>query len=264
MDLKLDGKRAFVAASSKGLGQAVAMCLAQEGAQVAISSRSEQNLANAREHICSETGTNDVHTITCDLRNSEDIRTAIKETIDIFGGLDVLVTNHGGPPSMNFEEATPEDFDDAAEMVIESTFTTVKAALPALLEGKDSAVAHIVSASARESPENHLISNGTRPGIYGISKSLSNTYANEGLRSNCVCPRGIMTERLEYKIRDLAERRDVSYEEAKVLREEELPISRLGDPLEFGKAVAFLVSPVASFITGAVLPIDGGWTRQTF
>lgn len=264
MDLELTDKRAFVAASSKGLGRGVATCLAQEGARVTICSRSERNLANAREHIRTETDANDLHTISCDLRDPEGIRTAIEETVDRFGGLDVLVTNHGGPPAMNFEEADPEDVEDAAETVIESTFQLVKAALPALLAGEDSAVAHIVSASARESPENHLVSNATRPGIYGISKSLSNEYATEGLRSNCVCPRGILTERIDYKIRDLAERRGISYEDAKALREAELPIGRLGEPKEFGKAVTFLVSPVASFITGSVLPIDGGWSRQTF
>ncbi|MFB6160226.1 MAG: SDR family oxidoreductase [Haloferacaceae archaeon] len=266
MDLGLDGKRAFVAASSKGLGRAVATQLVREGARVTISSRSEGNLADAREHVLAETGADEdaVHTETCDVREPDDIHAAIDGAVEAFGGLDVLVTNHGGPPAMNVEEAEASDLDDAAELVIESTFTTVKAALPALREGEGGAMAHVVSASARESPSNHVVSNATRPGIYGISKSVSNRYAGDGVRSNCVCPRGVMTERIEYKIRDIAERRDISYEDAKAIREEELPLGRLGRPPEFARAVAFLVSPAAGFITGALLPVDGGWTRQTF
>ncbi|MFB6303252.1 MAG: SDR family oxidoreductase [Haloferacaceae archaeon] len=265
MDLGLDGKRAFVAASSKGLGRAVATRLVEEGARVTVSSRSEDNLADAREHILDETGADGdaVGTETCDVREPDGIEAAIDGAADAMGGLDVLVTNHGGPPAMSVEEAGPEDLDDGSELVIESTFATAKAALPHLLDG-GGAMAHVVSASCRESPSNHVVSNATRPGIYGISKSVSNRYAGDGVRSNCVAPRGVMTERIDYKIRDIAERRGISYEEAKAIREEELPIGRLGDPPEFARAVAYLVSPAAGFITGTVLPVDGGWSRQTF
>lgn len=265
MDLELDGKRAFVAASSKGLGHAVATELVREGAYVTISSRNEDHLNAATTTILNETGASAdaVRTAQCDLRNEDNIRESIIATVEAFGGLDILVTNHGGPPAMNFQEASPTDFDDAYEMVIRSTFTMVDAALPALCDGGGS-VAHIVSASAREAPQNHLISNVTRPGIYGISKTLSNKYADKKVRSNCVCPRGVMTERLKYKIEDLAERQDISYEKAKRLREEELPANRLGKPQEFGKAVAFIVSDITDFTTGAIFPVDGGWTRQTF
>lgn len=265
MDLGLADKRAFVAASSKGLGRAVATRLVDEGARVAISSHNEENLAAARDHILSETGADEdaVLTVRCDLREGTDIRAAVEETVDAFGGLDVLVTNHGGPPAENIAETDRETLSDAFEMVVQSTYTLVESALPHLRDGGGS-VAHVVSASARQSPPNHVVSNTTRPGIYGLSKTLSNDYADEGIRSNCVCPRGVMTERIEYKIRTLADREGISYEEAKRRREEELPVKRLGQPAEFAKAVAFLVSPAASYITGAVLPVDGGWTEQTF
>lgn len=265
MDLGLDGERAFVAASSKGLGRAIATRLVREGARVTISSRSEENLADAREHVMEETGAGEetVHAEPCNVRHPAEIEAAIDGAVDAFGGLDVLVTNHGGPPAMSVAEASPEDLDDAAELVIQSTFATVQAALPHLLDG-GGAMAHVVSASCRESPSNHVVSNATRPGIYGISKSVSNRYAGEGVRSNCVAPRGVMTERIDYKIRNLAERRGISYEEARGLREEELPVGRLGEPPEFARAVAFLVSPAAGYVTGTVLPVDGGWSRGTF
>lgn len=265
MDLGLDGRRAFVAASSKGLGRAIATRLVGEGARVTISSRSEENLADAREYVLNETGAGEdaVHTETCDVRRPAEVEAAVDGAADALGGLDVLVTNHGGPPAMSVEEASPDDLDDGSELVIESTFATAKAALPHLLDG-GGAMAHVVSASCREATSNHVVSNATRPGIYGISKSVSNRYAGEGVRSNCVAPRGVMTERIDYKIRDIAERRGISYEEAKAIREEELPLGRLGEPPEFARAVAFLVSPAAAYITGTVLPVDGGWSRQTF
>lgn len=265
MDLDLDENAALVTASSQGLGRAVAAQLAAEGARVAISSRSEENLETAKKQIVADTGidADRIVPVVCDLSESETVPDRIAAAIDALDGLDVLVTNHGGPPAVSFEEATVEDFDDTYARVVKSTILTAETALPHLRSGGGS-ITNIVSASAREPPANHVLSNTLRPAIYGLSKSLANEYAADGVRVNCVCPRSVMTDRIEYKIDVLADNEDITVAEAHKRREEELPLGRLGDSEEFARAVAFVASGAASFVTGAVLRVDGGWARSAF
>jgi len=187
----------------------------------------------------------------------------MSDAIETLGGLDVLVTNHGGTPRLSFEETTPEILDEQYTAVLKSTFLIVNEAIPALKEGGGS-ISHIVSTSARESPENHIPSNVLRPGIYGLSKSVANEFGEHDVRSNCVGPRMVMTDRIQRIFKQDAERRGISLEAAKEEHVESLPLRRVGDPQEFAEAVVFLSSDAASYITGAVLPIDGGWTRGTF
>jgi len=266
MDLRLDGAAVLVTAASKGLGKAVARTFVGEGANVVISSRSEENLAEAKADILDATGADAdaVRPLTCDLGDAGEIRALVDDAVDALGGLDAIVTNHGGPAAQTFAASSIEDFDETYETVLRSTIVLVDAALPHLQADGGGAITNMVSASAQEPPVGHVLSNTIRPGIYGLSKSLSNEYAEEGVRVNCVCPRGVMTDRIEYKIEVLADREDVSIEEAAQRRRDELPIDRLGDPEEFGRAVAFVSSEAASFTTGETIRVDGGWARQSF
>lgn len=265
MDLKLDGSTAIVTASSKGLGKAVARELVSEGATVVLSSRSKSNLKRAKRDILDATGADAsaVEPIICDLAHTASIENAITDAVEHLGGLDILVTNHGGPPAYSFAESTLEDFDDVYTSVLKSTIAVIKATLPHLRNGGGS-VTNIVSASAQEPPANHVLSNTIRPGIYGLSKSLSNEYAEDGVRVNCVCPRGISTDRIEYKVETLAEHKAISTSEARERRTDELPLDRLGDRREFAKAVTYIASDAASFTTGSILRVDGGWARDAF
>ncbi|WP_137287765.1 SDR family oxidoreductase [Halorussus salinisoli] len=265
MELELQDTNAIVTASSKGLGRATATELVREGATVVISSRNEERLQEAKSAICADTGADDsmVIPVVCDLSNEEDIKSSMIKAVERLGGLDVLVTNHGGPPSKSFDDATLNEFDAAYRSVLRSTITVIETTLPALRDGGGS-ITNIVSASAQEPPANHIISNVFRSGIYGLSKGLSREYATDDVRVNCVCPRGIMTDRIEYKIDVLAEQENISVEEATNRRREELPLGRLGNPAELGQAVAFLASDVASFTTGAVFEVDGGWSKHVF
>lgn len=265
MDLELGDKNGIVLASSKGLGRATATELVREGADVVICSRSSDRLDDAKDAIHSETGADDTQVIpvVCDLTDEADIRSGMDEAIERLGGLDVLVTNHGGPPSKSFADATLDEFDTAYQSILRSTISVIDCTLPALRDGGGS-ITNIVSASAQEPPANHIISNVFRSGLYGLSKGLSREYAADNVRVNCVAPRGVMTDRIEYKIDVLAEREDISIEEATDRRREELPLGRLGSPEELGRAIAFLSSDVASFSTGTVFEVDGGWSNSVF
>lgn len=257
-------RSAFVTASSSGLGKAVAGTLAANGARVAISSRSQSNLDEAKSDIVETHGVSDDHITTtiCDLTQEESICGAVEAVGEEFGGLDVLVNNHGGPKVERFSTATVSDLDEAYHDVVRSTFLVSKAAMPYLLAEDGGAIANVVSASAQEPAPSNLLSNVFRMSLYGLSRTLSDEYADEGLRVNAVCPRGIMTDRIVHKVEKRAEREGISYEEAYEQRTDAVPMDRLGKPEEFANAVAFLCSDEASFVTGETFAIDGGWLRR--
>lgn len=263
MDLELRDKIAFVAASSKGLGRASARRLAAEGASVAISSRDESNVADAREHILEQTDADpsDVLALTCDVTDPDDVHEAIDETTTTYGGLDIMINNHGGPPAVTFADATTDQWDDAYELVVRSNVAMAEAALPHLEKSDHGVLVTVTSASAREPTENHVLSNVFRLGLYGLTKSIATEYAPE-VRANCVTPRYVMTDRIRYKIERRAEHEGISIEEAKEARNEEVLLDRAGDPEEFADTVAYVTSPRASYITGEIVSVDGGWTRS--
>lgn len=264
MNLQLNGTVAYVTAASKGLGLASAKRLAAEGANVVISSRSTEHLNEAKAEIIKQTGTDAdaLFTVKCDITDKAAVREAIGTAVERFGGLDVLVNNHGGPPAIPFEEADEGDWDDAFELAVKSNIWHIESALPHLQDSDHGAIVTVTSASAQEPSENHALSNVFRLGLYGLSKTIAVEYPS--VRSNVVAPRFVMTDRVEYKIEKRAEYRDISFEEALETRETEVILDRAGDPEEFGDAVAFVASPRASYTTGDVIHVDGGWKRGVF
>jgi 3-oxoacyl-[acyl-carrier protein] reductase len=265
MNLGYDGTQAYVMAASSGLGRAVATELVREGANVVISSRDETNLRTAVESIRTETDCDEdaIDWVVCDLTDEESVRNATETAINRLGGLDVLVTNHGGPSTEPFSGTSLSAFDEAYHGIIRSTILTCKTALPALRDG-GGAITNLVAASALEPSASGALGNVFRPGIYGLSKVLAEEFGADDVRVNCVSPRGVMSDRIEYKIAQLAEREGISEEAAKERRTDELPVSDLGTPESFARAVAYISSPAATYITGATLPVDGGWHRHAF
>ncbi|THE63214.1 SDR family oxidoreductase [Salinadaptatus halalkaliphilus] len=265
MDLDVADKSAIVLAGSKGLGRAVATQLFAEGASVVITSSDQDNLADTVQEIRDTVDENPdkLQYRVCDLTDPDSIESGMTGAIDDLGGLDILITNHGGPPSRTFAETTLEEFDDVYQGVVRSTVQACKIALPYLEEGGGS-ITNLVAASALEPNVSGSLANVFRPGVYGLSKTMANEFGGDGIRVNCVAPRGIYTDRIEYKIDMLADEEGISIEEAEQQREEELPLSRLGSPEEFGRAVAFVASPAAGFTTGSILHVDGGWSSSAF
>lgn len=263
MDLRLAGSAAFVAASSKGIGRESALRLAQEGARVTVSSRSEENTEAAREYVLdrSDADPADVLAVPCDVTDQAAVTDAIERTVDAFGGLDILVNNHGGTRPGAFEELTTDMWDHGYEQVVRSNVWLSQAALPHLVESDDGNIVTIASASSTEAPANHSLSNVFRLGLYGLTKTIAREYAPD-VRANVLAPRYIMTGRIEYLIENRAETRGISLEESQRSRDDEVLLDRPGTPEEFADALAFLASPAAGYVTGTVLPVDGGWIQS--
>ncbi len=257
MDLHLNGRIAAVAAASAGLGFASAYTLAAEGCDVAICARDNARLETAAERIRSETGAQ-VLSLTVDMGTPSGPADFIGMAADHFGSLDIAIANAGGPPSGRFEAITNEEWEQAFQLNLQSTVRLFRAGLPHLSESDQGRLLAITSISARQPVENLLLSNAMRAGVHGTIKTLSREIADTGVTVNAVCPGVIQTDRVNELANQEAEQTGITFEEAHARRAATIPMGRLGDPMEFGAAVAFLCSRQAAFITGIALPVDGG------
>ncbi|MCU1605990.1 MAG: fabG4 [Modestobacter sp.] len=251
MDLGLGGRGYLLTGASRGLGFATARALVQDGAQVLISSRSPSSVDAA---VASLGGAPAAHGLTADLADP----TAAAALVDAAGArldsLDGALVSVGGPVPGSVLEVAEDDWRAAVDSVLLGTIRLVKALVPALGEG--TAIGLVLSTSVRQ-PIGHLaISNGLRPGLAMTAKALADELGPRGIRVFGLLPGTIATDRITE-----IEAASGNPAAARARTEASIPLRRLGRPEEFGRVAAFALSPAASYLTGVMLPVDGGVTR---
>ena len=262
MDLGLQERVAIVAAASKGLGKAVALGLAHEGARVALFSRDEAQIRAAGDEIRRETSA-DVLPLAADVTREEDLRRVVDATLERWGRIDILFNNAGGPPPGRFEDFGDAEWQKAFELNLLSTIRLTRLVLPSMRERRWGRIITSTSISVRQPIDNLILSNAIRSGVTAMAKTLSNEVAREGITVNTIAPGRIDTERLRTIDAAAAKKQGISVEEAQRQSESLIPLGRYGDPAEFAALAVFLASERSSYITGQTMLVDGGLLKAT-
>ena len=261
MDLGLRGKVALIAASSKGLGRAVAEELAAEGAHLVICARGQKALEEAADSI-REKAPVKVVDVAADVSDPEDAARVVKVALEEFGQVDILVTNSGGPPSGSFETLTPEMWDAAMRLLLKSGVEMIRAVLPGMKERRWGRILNITSIAAKQPIEGLMLSNSLRAAVIGFARTLATEVAPFGVTVNNLLPGYTRTDRVQELARAASGKAGASDTDIVSKWEKEIPIGRLGEPREFAALAAFLASERASYITGSSIAVDGGWIRS--
>ena len=244
MDLGLSGRTAIVCGASSGIGLACAEALAGEGANVVMLARGRETLEREADRIGGLAVRGDV----TDPRDAERV---VDRAVEAFGGIDVLVNNGGGPPRGPAVGLKPEDIERAVELLLVSAVRLTELCLPHLRRSPAGRVINIESSSVRDPIDNLALSNAVRPGVVGWAKTLAREVGPEGITVNTIAPGRIDTPRVREVYPDGPIEADLRG----------IPLRRLADPREVGDVVCFLASDRGSYVTGAVIPVDGGLTR---
>ena len=222
---------------------------AAEGARLVLAGRTAETL----EARAGELGAG---TVVADLATAEGPAAAVRSAVEQLGGLDLLVVNAGGPPPGTFESVGEAEWERAINGTLQSTLRSIRAALPHLRAGNDPAIVINLSSSVRQPIPGLTTSNVLRPGLAGLIKNLGFEIAP--IRINGVAPGRFATDRVRQLDTARAEASGISVEEARRQAEATIPLGRYGDTAEIGRVAAFLLSPAASYVTGAIVPVDGG------
>jgi 3-oxoacyl-[acyl-carrier protein] reductase len=242
VDLGLGGRTAIVCGASAGIGLAIAEALAAEGANVAMFARRREILEREAERL-------GALAVRGDVTNPADLKRLVERTLEAFGGIDILVNNSGGPPRTPALGLSDEQVESAVELLLLSAIRLTELCLPQLERGGRGRVINIESSTVREPMDNLALSNLIRPGVVGWAKSLGREVGPKKITINTIAPGRIETARLAEA---LPRAEDI----------EKIPLRRLGQTHEVAAVVCFLASDAASYVTNAVIPVDGGLTRS--
>ncbi len=260
MDLGLRGKVGLVAAASRGLGRAIALELASEGAQVVLCARGAGELELARAAISASTGT-EPFAVVADLSTQAGIERVVEGALTRFARVDVLVTNAGGPPAGKFEVHSWDAWQRTVDLTLRSAVELTRAVLPGMRERKWGRIINVTSITVKQPVDNLILSNSIRAAVTGFARTLANEVATEGITVNNILPGYTRTERVEQLADATAAKEGLTRQDIVARFEREIPMRRLGEPKEFAALAAFLASERASYITGQSIAVDGGWIR---
>jgi 3-oxoacyl-[acyl-carrier protein] reductase len=260
MDLGLKDKVALVTASSKGLGKAIAWQLAREKAKLVICARNKEVLESTADEILLDTGVT-VFPLAIDLTDREQIHWMIEETLDLFGKVDILVTNAGGPSPGDFGDLQEDDWKRGVQLTLMSVIRLIQEVLPSMRKQKWGRIINLASVSVKQPIPGLMLSNALRPAVIGLTKSLAQELAEDNILVNAVCPGYFLTDRVKALFQDKANRAKRQLD--KIIEEmvREIPLGRMGDPKELADLITFLASPRAGYITGTVIQADGGMVK---
>jgi len=260
MDLGLKGKVAMVGGASRGLGYAVAEALAREGAHVSISSTTQASIEDAAKRISS--GGAQVLAMPVDVRNGDQIAAWGQKTIEKFGGVDILFTNAGGPPSgpaVSFDDAA---WQNAIDLLLLSTIRMVRAAVPSMKQRGGGSILMSTSASVKEPIPNLGLSTVLRASVSALAKTLALELAADKIRVNQIIPGRIDTDRVKQLDEIAGKKQGITADQAKAKSMATIPMGRYGEAPEYGRVAAFLMSDAAGYMTGATVQVDGGLIRS--
>ncbi len=261
MDLALRDAVVLIAGASRGLGRACALAFAAEGARLALCARSEAEL-RATAAAASGAHRVDTHPVVADVTRADDVRRLADEVLRRYGRIDVLVNNAGGGVARGFTELDDQAWRASVELNLLGAVRLTRAVVPAMRAQGGGRVVNVAALSGKRPRLGQVASNATKAALINLTESLAGELAPDGIRVNAVCPGLIRNERWEGRIAALAEARGMSLDAAAtVLGRENVPLGRLGTREDVAPLVVFLASPVAGYITGVSVEVDGGLGR---
>jgi len=260
MDLGLKGKVAMVGGASRGLGFAVAEALAREGASVSMSSSNQASIDEAAKRLAA-TGAQVLGT-SVDVRQADQIAAWGQKTVERFGGVDLLFTNAGGPPTgaaISFDDAA---WQGAIDLLLFSTLRMIRAAVPSMKQRGGGSILMSTSSSVKEPIANLGLSTVIRASVSALSKTLAIELAPDRIRVNQIIPGRIDTDRVKQLDEIAGKKQGITADQAKAKSIGAIPMGRYGESPEYGRVAAFLLSDAAAYMTGATVQVDGGAIRS--